>query len=575
MKSFPWWLFRYLKELKLLVAVSLITLILNAAITSYLAYFVKVVVNSVFVNKDPQMIKLIPLILIGLVAFKGIVFFVNYYSMAYIGQRVIATLRQELYEKVIRLPIEHFLKEPPGSFVSRVINDTSLLQDFTSRQVATFIRNLLTAAGLIGVVFYQDFKLALIGFIGLPLIGYIISRIGKRIKRYTDRMQDRLALITNHLFEGVKNVKEIKLFGLERRFSELFRKDNEKYLKEFMKIKLVEGIYPPVVEMTGALLIGFLIFYGGREVLLGNTTPGAFFSFIIALIMAYEPIRKLGQNYNKIQQSSAVAERIKKILSLPDEYSLKDGKEELKGEIGKVEFKKVSFSYPGSDRRALKEVNLQFLKGKKYALVGKSGSGKSTLVNLIPRFYEPTEGCIEVNGKDYRSYRLLPLRKRIGMVSQEIILFRGTIRENIAIGKPDATFEEIVEAAKIANIHDFIVSLPQGYDTLIGEGGIQLSGGQRQRIAIARAVLKDPDLLILDEATSALDSETEKAIQRAIDEKFKERILITVAHRLSTVLNSDEIIFMKDGKVAGKGSHEELYRELPEYRRLVDLQFSL
>ncbi|WP_456419145.1 ABC transporter ATP-binding protein [Thermovibrio sp.] len=575
MKSFPWWLFRYLKELKFLVAVSLITLILNAAITSYLAYFVKVVVNSVFVNKDPQMIKLIPLILIGLVAFKGIVFFINYYSMAYIGQRVIATLRQELYEKVIRLPIEHFLKEPPGSFVSRVINDTSLLQDFTSRQIATFIRNLLTAAGLIGVVFYQDFKLALIGFIGLPLVGYIISKIGKRIKRYTDRMQNRLALITNHLFEGVKNVREIKLFGLERRFSELFRKDNEKYLKEVMKIKLVEGIYPPVVEITGALLIGFLIFYGGREVLLGNTTPGAFFSFIIALIMAYEPIRKLGQNYNKIQQSSAVAERIKKILSIPDEYQLKDGEEKLKGKVEKVEFKNVSFSYPNSERKALRGVNLKFLKGKKYALVGKSGSGKSTLVNLIPRFYDPTEGSIEVNGKNYKNYKLLYLRKRIGMVSQEIILFRGTIRENIAIGKPDATFEEIVEAAKIANIHNFIVSLPQGYDTLIGEGGIQLSGGQRQRIAIARAVLKDPDLLILDEATSALDSETEKAIQKAIDEKFKDRILITVAHRLSTVLNSDEIIFMKDGRVAGKGSHEELYRELPEYRRLVDLQFSL
>ncbi len=575
MEGFPWWLFRYLKKLKLLVAVARVTLILNALVTSYLAYFVKVVVNSVFVTKDPHMIKVIPLILVGLVAFKGIVFFVNYYSMAYIGQRVIATLRQELYEKVIRLPLEHFLKEPPGTFVSRVVNDTSLLQDFTSRQVATFIRNLLTAIGLIGVVFYQDFKLALFGFIGLPLIGYIISRIGKRIKRYTDRMQDRLALITNHLFEGVKNVKEIKLFGLEGRFSELFRRDNERYLKEFMKIKLVEGIYPPVVEMTGALLIGFLIFYGGREVLLGNTTPGAFFSFIIALIMAYEPIRKLGQNYNKIQQSSAVAQRVKKVLSLPDEYSLKDGKLDLKGEIERVEFKGVSFSYPGSNRPALKEIDLTFKRGKKYALVGKSGSGKSTLVNLIPRFYDPTEGTIEVNGTDYRNYKLLSLRKRIGMVSQEIILFRGTIRENIAIGNPEATFEEIVEAAKVANIHDFITSLPQGYDTLIGEGGIQLSGGQRQRIAIARAILKNPDLLILDEATSALDSETEKAIQRAIDEKFKERILITVAHRLSTVLNSDEIIFIADGKVVGRGSHKELYSKIPQYRRLVDIQFSL
>ena len=575
MKNVPWWLFKYLKEHKLLVVIAVVTLILNAAITSYLAYFVKVVVNSVFVNKDPQMIKLIPLILIGLVFLKGIVFFANYYSMSYMGQKVITNLRQELYERIIRLPLEYFQKEPPGTFVSRVINDTSLLQDFTSRQVATFIRNLLTAIGLIGVVFYQDFKLAFIGFVGLPLIGYIISRIGKRIKRYTDRVQDKLAVITNHLFEGVKNIKEIKLFGLEGKFSELFKLDNERYLKDFMKIKLVEGIYPPLVEITGALLVGFLIFYGGREVLLGHTTPGAFFSFIIALIMAYEPIRKLGQNYNRIQQSSAVAQRVKEILSLPDEYQIKDGKEELEEGISEIKFNDVSFSYPNSKRKALEGVNISFLKGKKYAIVGKSGSGKSTLVNLIPRFYEPTEGKVEVNGKDYRNYKLLSLRKRIGMVSQEIILFRGTVKENISIGKPEATLEEVVEAAKIANIHDFITSLPKGYDTLIGEGGIQLSGGQRQRIAIARAVLKDPDVLILDEATSALDSETERAIQKAIDERFKDRILITVAHRLSTVLNSDEIIFIKEGKVIGKGSHKELYSKIPDYKRLVDLQFSL
>jgi subfamily B ATP-binding cassette protein MsbA len=517
----------------------------------------------------------IPLILIALVAFKGVAFFLNYYSMALIGQKVITKLREELYEKVIRLPLEHFLKEPPGSFVSRVINDTALLQDFTSRQVATFIRNLLTAVGLIGVVFYQNFKLAVIGFVGLPLIGYIISLIGKRIKRYTERMQERLAVITNHLFEGVKNIKEIKLFGLEGRFQELFRRDNDRYLKEFMKIKLVEGIYPPIVEITGALLIGFLIFYGGMEVISGRTTPGAFFSFIIALIMAYEPIRKLGQNYNRIQQSVAVAERVRSLLKLKDEYQLKDGRQELSSPIETIEFKEVSFRYPNSKREALKGLSVKFTKGKKYALVGKSGSGKSTLVNLIPRFYEPTRGVIEVNGEDYRKFKLLSLRKRIGMVSQEIVLFRGTIRENIEVGRPGAPFEEIVEAAKVANIHSFIESLPNGYDTLVGEGGVQLSGGQKQRIAIARAVLKDPDVLILDEATSALDSETEKAIQEAIDRKFKGKVLITVAHRLSTILNSDEILFLKDGRLIGRGSHRELYQKLPDYKSLVDIQFSL
>ncbi|WP_457755365.1 ABC transporter ATP-binding protein, partial [Thermovibrio ammonificans] len=342
----------------------------------------------------------------------------------------------------------------------------------------------------------------------------------------------------------------------------------------FMKIKLVEGIYPPVVELTGAAIVGFLIFYGGREVVLGHTTPGAFFSFIVALIMAYEPIRKLGQNYNKIQQSVAVAKRVKRILDLPDEYSVKDGAVELKGPVEWLKFDSVSFKYPGSSRAVLKGLSFVLERGKKYAVVGRSGSGKSTLVNLIPRFFDPTEGRVLVNGTDYKELKLVPYRKRIGMVSQEVVLFRGTIFENIAVGKPGATLEEVIEAAKIAQIHDFIESLPQKYYTLIGEGGIELSGGQRQRIAIARAVLKDPDLLILDEATSALDSETEKAIQEAIDEKFKDRILLTVAHRLSTVLNSDEILFLKEGKLVARGSHEELYRELPDYRKLVDLQFS-
>ncbi len=559
--------------MKFLVGVAVITLILNALITSYLAYFVKVVVNSVFVEKNERMISVIPLILIFLVFLKGVVFFVNYYSMSYIGQRVIAFLREELYEKVISLPLEVFLKEPPGSFISRILNDTSLLQDFTTRQIATFFRNTLTAIGLVGVVFYQDFQLAVLGFLGLPLIGYVISRIGKRIKKYTDRMQDKLIVVTEHLFEAVKNIREIKLFSLEKKLSESFKRDNDRYIKEFMKIKRTEAIYPPIVELTGALIVGFLIFYGGKRVLAGETTAGAFFSFIIALIMAYEPIRKLGQNYNRIQQSITVANRIRSVLSLPSEYKLKDGDLEIKGDVERIEFKSVSFRYPNSERRVLENISCLFEKGKKYAIVGRSGSGKSTLASLIPRFYDPTEGRIEVNGVELKKLKLVPYRKKIGMVSQEIILFRGTVRENIAIGKPDATLEEIVEAAKVANIHNDIISLPEGYDTLIGEGGVLFSGGQRQRLAIARAVLKNPDVLILDEATSALDSETEKAIQRAIDEMFKDKILITIAHRLSTILDSDEIIFIKNGKILARGKHKELYGKLPDYKKLVDMQF--
>jgi subfamily B ATP-binding cassette protein MsbA len=574
MKNFPWWIFKYVKELKLLVVVSLITLVLNAGLTSFLAYFVKTIVNNVFVTKNEHMIKAIPLILIGLVLAKGIIFFINYYSMAYIGQRVIISLREELYEKVLTLPLEIFSKEPPSNFISKIINDTNLLQDFSSRQIATFLRNLLTALGLIAVIFYQDWKLATIGLIGLPLIGYIISLLGKKIRKYTNQMQEKLAKLTGHLFEGVKNLREIKLLGAEERFIKIFTKENWNYFRKFMKIKKVEGIYPPIVELTGAVIVGFLIYYGGMKIVRGELSPGAFFSFIIALIMAYEPIRKLGQNYNKIQQSIAVAERIKTILDLPDEYKLKDG-EKIVNNISEICFNNVNFRYPETESYVLKNISLTFKKGKKYAIVGKTGSGKSTLINLIPRFYDPTSGTITINGINAKELKLKPYRKLIGLVSQDIVIFNGTILENISISKPNASLEEIIEAAKIANIHDFIETLPDKYYTVLGEEGISLSGGQKQRIAIARAILKNPDVLILDEATSALDSETEKAIQKAIDAKFKEKIIIAVAHRLSTVLDSDTIIFMKNGEVVGYGTHEELYKSLADYKNLCDIQFKV
>ncbi len=550
-------------------------MLVNAGITSYLAYFVKNIVNSVFVNKDQEMIKLIPFILVVLVFVKGIAFFLDYYLMSYLGQIVVTRLREDLYEKVLRLPLDKFLEESTSAFISRIINDTNLLQDFTSRQVATVVRNFLTAVGLIGVVFIQDFELAFFGFVALPAIGYLISKFGKKIKKYTKQMQERLVAVTGHLFEGVKNVKEIKLLGIEEKFSRLFREDNRRYLRDFMRIKRVEAVYPPTVELIASAVVGFLIFYGGMRIVRGDLSPGVFFSFIIALIIAYEPVRKLGQNYNKLQQSVAVAERVKEILDLPDEYSLKDGKEELKSPIINLEFRNVWFRYPNSKDYTLKGISLSFEAGKKYAIVGKTGSGKSTLVSLIPRFYDPERGKLLVNGKDVKRFTLRSLRKRIGVVSQDIVIFRGTIRENIAVGNPSASFKEVVEAAKVACIHDFILSLPKQYDTVIGDGGIQLSGGQRQRIAIARAVLKDPDILILDEATSALDSETEAAVQKALDEKFRDKILIAIAHRLSTVVNSDRIIFLKEGKIVGVGNHGELYENLPDYRKLCDIQFSI
>ncbi len=574
MKKFPWWLFGYIKEYRFLMGVTVVAMLIHSAVTSYLAYFIKDIINSVFVTKNEHMLKLLPFILLGLLLVKGIAFFFSYYTASYLGQTVIARLREDLYDKVLRLPMDVLQGESAGSFVSKIINDTALLQEFTARYVVAFMRDLTTSVGLMIAVIYMDPKLAFAGFVALPLIGLVISEFGKKVKKYTFRMQEKLANLTAHLFDGVKNIREVKLFLLEERFSELFKEENKRYVKQFMKIKFIQGIYPPIVEIMAGVVIGGLIFYGGYRIVEGTLTPGGFFAFIIALIMAYEPIRKLGSTYNNIQQAVAVAERVKNILSIPDEYALKDGSLVLEDSIERIDFEDVYFSYPGRREKVLKGIDASFVSGRKYAIVGKTGSGKSTLVSLIPRFFDVTEGVLRVNNTDIRKYKLRSLRRRIGFVSQDIVLFRGTIRENIAIGKPDASMEEIVRAAKIANIHDFIETLPEKYETLLGEGGIQLSGGQKQRIAIARAVLKNPDVLILDEATSALDSETERAVQDAIDKVFKDKILIAIAHRLSTVLNSDEILFMEDGKIIARGSHRDLLVMSDRYKRLCELQFS-
>ncbi len=573
MKDFPWWVFNYVKKYKVLFGIGLFSLILNAALTSYLAYFMKDVINTVFETKNERMLILIPIILVILILFKGITYFAGFIISRYVGQKTVADIRVDLFDRIIKLPVEFFLKEPPGNLISRVVNDTQALQEFASRQIITFFRNFLTAVGLMGVVIYLDWKLALFGLLGLPLLGFLISLAAKKIRKYTKRLQEKLADITQHLFSGLRNIREVKLFLLEERITDAFRRDVDRYVKQFMKMKLIEGLYAPTVELVAGILTAALIFYGGKRIIAGTLTPGAFFAFIMALIMAYEPVRKVSRSYNEIQQSIAVAERIKEILDIKTEYEERDGREDLNEQIEKIRFENVYFKYPSTSEYVLKGINVEFKKGQKSAIVGRTGSGKSTLINLIPRFYDVQKGQVSINNRDIKDFKLASLRKKIGMVSQEIVLFNASVKENIAIAKPDASEEEIIEAAKLAGVDEFAKNLPQGYQTIIGPGGVELSGGQRQRIAIARVILKNPDVVILDEATSALDAETEEAVQRALDKLFSDKILITIAHRLSTVVNSDKIIFMDSGKVLDVGTHSELMKRNERYRHICELQF--
>jgi len=541
------------------------------AATGASAFLVKPAIDNVFLKRDIVALKWIPFAVMVVFLLKSLGNYGQTVLMSFIGQRVVTDLRNRLYRHIQLQPLSFFTKNPTGTLMSRLTNDVTLVQGAVSEAVTSIFKDSFSLISLIFVIFYQDWKLAIIAFLVFPVAIYPVAVLGRKMRQITNRTQVTIGSLTSLLQETISGNRIVKAFGMENYENDRFAKENERLFKLTLKSVTVRAISSPLMEFLGGLGVAAVVAYGGYRVLQGVSTPGTFFSFLTALLMLYEPAKRLTNVNNTIQQGLAGAERIFSVIDTVPEIENKEGSVDLPRISRSITLEDVSFAY--EDAVVLKHIDLQIKAGECIAFVGMSGGGKTTLVNLIPRFYDVTEGRILIDNHDIRDVNIESLRAQIGIVTQQTILFNDTARNNIAYGDIRKNEDDIIRAAKAANAHAFITKLPLGYDAVIGEQGVKLSGGERQRISIARALLKDAPILILDEATSSLDTEAEIEVQDALDKLMKGRTTLVIAHRLSTIRNADRIIVLVNGRIAEEGTHESLLEQKGEYFKLYNMQF--
>ena len=543
-----------------------------AAGNLFVPWILKDVIDKVLMNKDILLLNTIAVTIVIVFFIRGICFYAQTYLMSYVGQKVIIDIREAVYRKLQFLSLGYFEKRQTGTIMSYVTNDVGALQGSIIESATDFVTEMSILIGSLALMFNLHWKLSLLTLITMPLVAKAMDLFGKKLKRTSGIMQERAADITAVLQETISSVRVIKSFVREEYEIARFVKENYANFRAQMKNAQVMATLTPVIELIAAIGVTFLIWYGGFEVINGNLTAGALIAFLVYATNLANPIKRLSRIYGNVQKAMAAAERVFSVLDEKTDIVEKDNATELKAVIGKVDFKAVTFKY-NENEVILKDINLEVKAGQMVAIVGPSGAGKTTIVNLLPRFYDPVAGNIYIDDVNIADVTLASLREKIGIVPQETVLFNGSIYDNILYGDLTATTEEVMAAAKAANAHDFIMQMADQYHTQIGERGSKLSGGQRQRIAIARAILKNPRILILDEATSALDTESEKLVQDALDKLMVGRTSFVIAHRLSTILQADMIIVMEKGLFVEQSSHDELLKLDGLYSGLYKLQF--
>ena len=552
------------------VAAASVLGLLISGLNGSLAWLVKPITDGILVKRSAGILALIPVAIMLIFVLRGVFKFFYEYLMQSVGQKLVTSMRGGLYDHILGLPVSYFNESSSGALISRVINDTNAIQNIISVTLKDLFVEAATTLCLIGYTFWLKWDLTLAAVFLLPAAFYGVDRIARRLRRISMRMQEKVAGLVEDLSESFTGIKVIKAFVRERTQKKRFEERNWDFYRENMRSVRVGGAATGVMDLAGGAGIAFVLWFGGRMVVHGGLTAGGFTSFLTAIFLIYTPAKRLSRVAADLQKAKAPLERIEEILGLPTEP---ERGEALPAIRESLEFRDVSFLYPGTTQKALDGISFRVAKGEIVAIVGESGSGKTTLANLIPRFYEPSGGRILIDGFDISKASLSSLRSQFGLVSQEVVLFNEQVRANITFGRPGAPEEEITKAARAAYAHDFIMELPDGYDTIVGEKGVRLSGGQRQRLSIARAILKSPPILILDEATSALDSASEEIVQKALENLMKDRTTVVIAHRLSTVRKATRILVMEKGRLLASGTHDELLKSSAAYQKLHSLQF--
>ena len=554
----------YIREYKFYYMLVIFGGLLMVISTAATAHIMKPLMDEMFIAKNKDMLYYIPLGLIGIYVTKSIGKYIQTVFMQHIGQSIVTRFREILLEKIISLDMSYLYANRSGELISRVTNDIARIQFFVSNMLPDMFRDLLTVITLIGYIIYLNPMLSFYTLIVVPLVIYPLLRIAKKLKRYSHRSQDKNADVVTRLTEVFNNSEIIKANATEKFEMQRFSVENWNFFKITMKSVYVSAIVSPIMNIIAASGLAAVIYIGGIEVFEGRMSVGEFTAFLTAVGLVFEPVRKIGMLYSKIQDALAASERVFEVLDT--ESKIKDGKTILKEEINSISFQNVRLRY--EDSYALDGINIEIKRGEHIALVGDSGGGKSTFINMLLRFYDPDEGLILINGKDMREYTQNSVKHQIALVSQRIYIFQDSLASNIAYGE-EIDEKRVLEALKVADAYDFVQDLEDGIFTQMKEFGANLSGGQRQRIAIARAVYKNSSLLLFDEATSALDNESEKRIQKALDIYTKDKITITIAHRLTTIKDVDKILVMQNGQIVDSGTDSFLLKNSKFYKKLA------